>query len=296
MKYRILMFIYLAAFPLFISAQTDTGQKTRDTLKEFSFVQIGLAYSSDALFMGRKDSLRAPYLMPSIGYYAKSGFFVDASLSYLSSEDEQRIDLFLLSAGYLLEKGKLSYGIMGVKYFYNEESYNVLTEVEGAIAGLVGYDLNIIETSLQLSSYFNTNGTPDFFAGVTAERSFYSDNQNFLINPSVTANAGTLNFYEAYYSTSRLGNRKSKGVKNPNAIDSENIQIEEAGNFNLLSIEVSLPVYFSLNNFIFHLEPIYVLPLNAATIDTGDNSFVEELDNTFYWNISIAYQIERSRN
>jgi hypothetical protein len=46
--------------------------------------------------MGRFDSITSPYIVPSIGYYDASGFFADASLSYLTNR-ENRIDLFLLN-------------------------------------------------------------------------------------------------------------------------------------------------------------------------------------------------------
>jgi hypothetical protein len=36
--------------------------------------------------MGRFDSITSPNIVPSIGYYDASGFFADASLSYLIIE------------------------------------------------------------------------------------------------------------------------------------------------------------------------------------------------------------------
>jgi hypothetical protein len=39
--------------------------------------------------MGRFDSI--PYIVPSIGYYDASGFFADASLSYLTKSNENRV-------------------------------------------------------------------------------------------------------------------------------------------------------------------------------------------------------------
>jgi hypothetical protein len=57
-----------------------------------------ISYQNDAVFMGRFDSITLN-ILPSIGHYDACGFFADASLSY-HEIDENRIDLFLLTAGF----------------------------------------------------------------------------------------------------------------------------------------------------------------------------------------------------
>jgi hypothetical protein len=44
-------------------------------------------------------------------------FFADASLSYLTKSNENRIDLFLLTAGFRFDSNKLSGALSGTKYF-----------------------------------------------------------------------------------------------------------------------------------------------------------------------------------
>jgi hypothetical protein len=46
-------------------------------LKKKDSVLTDISYQNDAVFMGRFDSITSPYIVPSIGYYDASGFFVD---------------------------------------------------------------------------------------------------------------------------------------------------------------------------------------------------------------------------
>ena len=58
------------------------------------------AILSNSIYNGRKDSVATPYITPMIGYYDKSGFFIDASLSYLAKAGSSRIDMYNIDAGY----------------------------------------------------------------------------------------------------------------------------------------------------------------------------------------------------
>ena len=90
--------LYLLLF--FIVPVSLLAQKNPKSIKEksntkTSYVLTDLSYINDAVFMGRRDSIAAPYILPSIGYYDKSGLFADATLSYLVGSEENRVDLFL---------------------------------------------------------------------------------------------------------------------------------------------------------------------------------------------------------
>jgi hypothetical protein len=189
-------------------AQKTTQEIAKD---ESSYVLVDVSYMNDAVFMGRRDSIAAPYLLPSIGYYDKSGFFADATASYLTSSDEQRIDLFYLTGGYLFDTDKWSGGISGTAYFFNEASYNVQSEVVADITGLLSYDFKVLELSVYASSYFNKNSSPDLFLGFLADKTIYAFERNLMITPRISVFAGSQYFYEEYYTTSRLGSRKGTG-------------------------------------------------------------------------------------
>ena len=76
--------------------------------------------------MGRRDSVAAPYLLPSLGYYHKSGFYADASISYLLAEGEGRVDLILASAGYQASGERWSGGAAVTAYFFDFFFVNII--------------------------------------------------------------------------------------------------------------------------------------------------------------------------
>ncbi|KAA3622223.1 MAG: hypothetical protein DWP94_08755 [Flavobacterium sp.] len=289
---RILILICLIISPWVLLAQTESIQQVKDTNKEGSLLQLELEYTSDAIFMGRKDSIAAPYLMPGLSYYHKSGFFANATLSYLLSADQNRIDLVLLGAGYLLDFDDWSAGLMVSKYFYDQESYSVLTEVEAAIAGMINYDMDFVETTLLVSSYLNSSDDPDFFTDLSVGAPFYFNDRNVLVTPTVSVQAGSQNFYEAYYQSSRLGNRKGKSNPNNTSSASSTIIIENAKNFEFLAIEVSVPIYVTLGKFVLSTSPAYVIPQNPSTITINGEAEDEQLENSFYINLSVGYFID----
>lgn len=266
------------------------AQAPEESSQDFSYVLGDIIYSSDAVFMGRRDSIKAPYIFSSLGYYNKTGFFGNASASYLVSSDEQRIDLFLISAGYLFTGEDFSAGLSGTTYFFNEESYNVQSEIDADITAMVGYDFKIAELTLSAASYFGSGSSTDLVASLMLDRTFYALDRKLLIMPAVMVGAGTQYFYEEYYNTSRLGNRKGggNGQQGPGSggssiMQSEinNVTISEASEFNILNIEARLPMQYYHKSFIFSFTPMVAFPQSSASITTENAVYKEDLESVF---------------
>ncbi|MGB5360236.1 MAG: hypothetical protein WBN27_09875, partial [Eudoraea sp.] len=171
MKIRLILnFILFSITPLVLIAQ-DPVKTTNDFVNEdFSYFLANVSYINDNVFMGRRDSIAAPYLFPSIGYYNKSGFFADASLSFLTGSEANRVDLILLSAGYNFNSNNFSGGISGTAYFFSDESYNVMSSVLGDLTGTISYDFQVVEATFSLSSYFNDGSSTDIITGLMLDR------------------------------------------------------------------------------------------------------------------------------
>ena len=294
MKTRFLLNLLFAFFiTTGLVAQNNQQTVKEKSDKDESYVLIDVSYINDAVFMGRRDSIAAPYIFPSIGYFDKSGFFVDASASYLVGSEKNRVDLFLGSLGYMSHTENLNGGISGTAYFFNEDSYNVKSSVVADISGFLSYDFKVLEFSLLASTYFNDGSSADIFTGLTLNRVFFSNDQQFLINPTIAVYAGSQHFYQEYYSTSRLGNRKSKG-KGQSINDSPTevstlIAIQDVSQFNILNVELSLPLQYYYKQFIFSLTPVLAIPQTSATITTEDMIITEDLESTFYFSAGISY-------
>jgi hypothetical protein len=292
MKLRFTLYFFICSFfPLVLVGQDTTKITTEKADEDFSYFLADVSYINDYVFMGRRDSVAAPYLFPSIGYYDKSGFFADASLSFLTGSENSGVDLILLSAGYNFNSNKISGGISGTAYFFSEESNNVMSSVSANLTGIVGYDFGLLETTLSLGTYFNDGSSTDFIAGFMLNRNLYAINNNLLINPTITLYAGTQYFYEQYYSNSRLGNRKGKGMGNTGsgAIDSNMANIDEVQKFNVLNIELEIPLQYHYKHFIFSFNPMLALPQSSSTIFYEDTFITEDLTPVFYWTAGISY-------
>jgi len=274
-----------------LSAQNNKNSVSGIAANEESFFLADISFINDAVFMGRRDSVAAPYIYPSFSYYDKSGFFADASFSYLVSSDENRIDLFLLSAGFLFKWDKWHAGISGTAYFYNEDSYNVRSETVGDLSGFLTYDLNMVDLSVLASTFFNNGSSADIFAGLMLDKAIYSSDRSFVIDPTLTIYAGSQYFYEEYYNTSRLGNRKGQGmgsgITQPSITNL--VEIKEASKFQVLNVEIGLPMQYQHKHFIFSFTPVLALPQSSATITTEDAIITEELESTFYFSAGISY-------
>lgn len=284
-------FLLLLFLQINLSAQSNKSSVSGIDANSQSFFLADVSFINDAVFMGRRDSIAAPYIYPSFSYFDKSGFFADASFSYLINSDENRIDLFLLSTGFLFEWKKWHAGISGTAYFYSEDSYNVRSETVGDLSGFLTYDLSIMDVSLLASTFFNNGSSADIFAGLMLDKPIYSSDHSFVIDPTLAIYAGSQYFYEEYYNTSRLGNRKGQGPGSGTSqpMDTNMVEIIEASKFQVLNIELGLPMQYQHNHFIFSFTPVLALPQSSAKITTEEEVITEELKNTFYFSAGISY-------
>ncbi|MGB3344210.1 MAG: hypothetical protein WBA61_09875 [Aequorivita sp.] len=289
LKYK-LVFMVLFLSTIIAFGQTDTVRKS-DNGKKTSYFSTSLNYISDAVFMGRKDSVSAPYLYPTVSYHHKSGFYGNGSFSYLTKSNESRVDLFLVTAGYDFTKNNLSGDFSVTKYFFNQDSYNVISEVEADLTSNLRYDFgNVFNLLINASLYFNSNSSSDFFLSPEISHDFLTTNQKFQFTPTVGINFGTQNFYEEYYTNTRLGNGGGQGQGSGSTAQTTIvINIQESEKFNMMAIEFSLPMWYSHKQLTFSFLPVLVLPQNPATITVDDVVIEEGLEDTFYWMVGISY-------
>ena len=203
----------------------------------------------------------------------------------------------MITVGFIVDTKKWRGGISGTGYFYNEDSYNVLSEVVGDFTGILSYDLKAFELSISASSYFS-NSSADIFVGFMVDRTFYAAENKLLIDPRISLYAGSQYFYEEYYSTSRLGNRKGEGKgsgsSEPTMVTS--VEITEASEFNFLAVELSLPLQYYHNSFIFSVTPVLAIPQSSATITSEDAVISENLESVFYFSAGISYWFNTKKN
>lgn len=264
-----------------------------------SYFSTDIYYISDAVFMGRKDSITAPYLYPIMTYHHKSGFYATGSLSYLTKSNEGRVDLYLISGGFDFTIKKLFGDISLTKYFFNDDSYNVISEVTADVTAQLKYDFDVFNVSLTASNYFNGKGSSDFIMSTEISHDFVMANNKVQISPSLSFNFGSQNFYEEFYinkqyisgSGSGNGNGNGSGTGQNGTITTTTvITAQESKKFNILAIELSSPIWYSNKSLTLLFLPTYVFPQNSSTFTVDDSVVKEDLENTFYWIVGLGYQ------
>ncbi len=288
-KYRFVVALILVLFSYSLMSQDKNT-----TSSNSSYVSLSLNYISDAVFMGRKDSISAPYIYPTLLYHHKSGLYASGSLSYLTKANEGRIDVFLLTGGFDFTIKKFDGDISLTTYFFNEDSYNVISEVGADVTALLEYDFDIINLGISASTYFNSDSSNDFFLSSEISHDFLTKSGEFQLSPTIGIYFGTQNFYEQYFVNNRFGNGRGQSSGqaqgNLDTLQSTSIVLNESDQFNLMAIEFSLPIWYAYKSFYAVIVPTFVIPKNEAVLNVDENLVKEDLDNTFYLIAGIYYR------
>jgi hypothetical protein len=288
-KLLLIAFSFMSVPLLFSQAEKSKElQKEQDSLaQKKSYGQFALEYNSNSVYLGRKDSLGTPYLSPTLGYYDKSGLFIEGNLSYLMRSGDSRIDETTIRGGWDFSKGNFSGELAAEKNFYNSSSTNVKSEVKGSISFLASYDFGVIETMLTPGVNFGNKN--DFTLQWQVDHPFTADEEKFSITPSFLLNGSTRNFYGSYFGKRRL---KKKGqTATVTAV------VNDASKFKIMDYELSLPLSYTLNRFTFGINPTYAIPQNPAVLTVTVkppagpaviHTVNEQIENVFFIELSAS--------
>lgn len=276
-----------------------TMHERRDSaefVKEVSFGLVSASYTSDYNYMGRSDSVKAPYLTFSSGYYHKSGFFVRGSLSYLTTREDSRVDLYTVTGGYDHFGKRLFAGAFLSVYFFNVSSYAVQSEMNAYTNGFAGYDFYYVTIIADASAGFSDN--TDFFLGAEVNHAFYVFNDKLRITPSFYVAAGSQYYYDQYYSNRSMSTGKGKGTGKgfgqsvtSGQSNYSSIYIQGSDKFEILNYEASIELSYKIKTLRFLFIPVFTFPVNPSTIVISDVQYREELSNGFYWSAALRYSI-----
>jgi len=273
-----------------INAQDNSND---DSSPKRSYFKLGVNYINDNVYLGRKDSVKVPYLTPSIGYYSKSGFYITGSFSYLPSSGESRIDVFNLEAGYDFTIKKLEGEIYINKDFYNAKSFSVKSELSANATANFGYDIGFIKPSLGGS--INFGSTNDYALTGGLNHSFSLNDDKLSISPAINFNASTQNYYNSYYQKRKYANSR-KGKNGGYDITAIALNVN---NFKIMDYELSVPFEYTVNKITLNFTPTYAIPTNPnqVVLDVKSSNggsytktYTEKLANTFFWSFEISYK------
>jgi hypothetical protein len=296
MKFFNFVFIVVAVVAIVLSPMTTVGQSSKtqlaDSISDKSELRITLRYTSDYYFMGRADSAASPYLSPSIGYYHRSGLSIRAGLSYLTTADDGRVDLYTLSGGYDYYGKKMAAGISLSEYIFNDLSYSVQAEMSTYLNACAGYDFSLFMLFADASLGFS-DGT-DVFLGAEISKPFFLFKNKLRITPAAIINAGSQKYYNEYYTmrSGTTGQGMGKGRMGQSSTTIQTTQIQEYDKFEILDYEADLQVSYKIKNIRLFVSSTWTFPVNPATFVSDTGNYEEELKNGFYWSSGIRVTIE----
>jgi hypothetical protein len=277
-----------------IEKEMDSVFADAPTYKVKSFWLADINYLNNNVYLGRKDSVPSPYLTASLGYFHKSGLFINASASYLTEPGQGRIDLAEIDGGYSLITKKFEGIVTLAKYFFSSESYNVRSEIEGSADIFSAYDLGFIKPTLQVTLNFGDN--TDYAATIGLEHSFFALKKGLSITPTIVMNASTQNYYNNYYKLRRYAIKRL--IKKFPNLSSISAFIENPSQFKVLDYEGSIPINYSIKQFTFSFTPSFAIPVNPAIVDaTVTTRFgsvtkkikKEKLKDSLFFTVGVSY-------
>ena len=275
--------------------QANTFAQSDSTITKKSYFKIAANYLSNAVYSGRKDSAVVSYFSPSISYFHKSGFFLNAGMSFLAnSSDAGSIDQILLGVGYDFSiKGNFDGGLYADKYFYSDNSYAVTSELQGNIGAYLSYNTGLVTIGGGADALVSTNTDLNLNGNLSHSFSFGDEINSWTISPTAEVNAGTQSFYRAYYknrkfsfsSSSSKGKGHSAG-KNNNKV----ISFPQQNRFSVLDYELSVPVNYDAKRWGIFASPVIAIPVNPATYAIDGVLQKETLSTSFYVKVGAYFK------
>jgi hypothetical protein len=277
----ILLFLGISGF----SQVTDT---IKDTTKDVSTLTFNLNYSTNTVFVGRKDANYKSYLNPGLTYLNKTGLYVSLNTDYYPELKTNKLTDYSFQAGYQF---KLSEQLSGSVYFSTLHSNSNSAKINAGVGSSLGTTFSYDNDILNIGTGFdyskgkfndltltpNINKNIDFSFGT-----FYQFDASIV--PTLTFSFGSQNFYR-YYLIDRV-------YKSPLVIARIDEHIGEMKKFQLLDYEFSIPCSLSFNSLTFTLTPYYIIPVNQPNFKNILPLLpgYKVSDNTFYFQFVLSYQ------
>ncbi len=278
MKTVVLAFILTATATL-ASAQTVAKQYFKDTTK-YNFLVIDSRYQSQFAFWGRDYRQQLPLLATSIMYYTHSGVWASASnFNFFNTSVPAQLGLTL---GYFKEvTSKMDWHLSYSQFYVMSQRIPVSYQTQGYFQTTIGYDWNILFSSLQVQTLINQHS--DLFF-TTYHSRYFEFNESLWkkvkvsFEPKISFTFGTHNFE---YANGLVIAPGGGGV------------ISQTDNTNLgakiepLNFDFSFPLKFALNYFSIEPSWRYTVPFNANSAYASGGLSI--------WAVNVNYYIPFKR-
>ncbi|MGZ3752644.1 MAG: hypothetical protein ACXVAU_15285 [Mucilaginibacter sp.] len=233
-------------------------------------IKFGVNYLSNSVYLGRADTVKTPIIEPEIKYTFKNGIYFSGNLEYIPNRASKPLDAGSIAGGYDFDiNNDWTAGVSFTKLFYNATStqigssigstFNVNTDydIAGIITPSLSIDYNILKQGFGSDILINAGLAHDF-----AKLGIFSTGDIGIISPTVTLNAGTQNFYDAFLTLKKYKLTKAGKAKEAAAQKLLTAQDAKLSKFSLLDYEFSAPVEYKNGPVILSFTPTYAIAEN----------------------------------
>lgn len=256
----------------------SNAQTTDSTDKAKTQFKISINYNSGLNYYGRTDSLKSKGVFPLAELWFSPKFYINAAPIFVYNKMQSlQYAGSVASLGYLNASDKWISSLYLLKPFYKESS----ELVQSALKAQAGASFTSLNKVLNISFGGDIKYSDQFDFGANAGldhiiRIQNKDNSVVVIDPSFYAYAGTQNFSKSY--------RKKTGGLFPR----EQQITETYKQFNMLSLEASIPLIYSKGKMQVIATPSYVMPKNLLSVENRPD--LSELgENMFYTTLALKY-------
>jgi len=288
-----LIFVLFAGRAFAQTASVDTLGDLKQ-LKKASF-KLGLNYLNNSVYLGRADTAKTPVIEPNLKYTFSSGIYFSGNIQIIPNRVDNKLDGGSLSAGYDYEIGENASGSISFsKVFYNATSTQIGSSIGSTFNANIDYDIaDIITPSLSIDYNLLKQGfgsdvllnlglSHDF-----AKEGIFGNDDLGIFSPTVTANMGTQNFYDAFltlkkYKLTKAGKAKQAAVQKLLAA-----QDAKLARFEFLDFELAAPLEYKTGPVLFSFTPTYASAQNKlpASISKG---IVSTTGGIFFFEIGAS--------
>ena len=260
-------------------AQTTTTEDPEDLLdkletqlkqdKKASF-KIGVNYLSNNVFMGRADTVRTPTILPEIKYIFKNGIYLAATANYIPNRVTNKLDGGSAVFGYDFDiTDDFTGGASFTKLFYTANSTQIGSAINSTVNANLSYNIADVITPIVSVDYnfLKQDFGHDIFVNAGISHDFaidgiFGEKDLLIISPSANLNAGTQNFYDAYFILKKYKLTK-KALALEQAAESLIVKREDQlSKFKLLDYELSAPIEYKTGVLILSFTPTYAIAEN----------------------------------
>jgi len=258
-------------------------------------LKIGLNYLNNSVYLGRADTVKTPIVEPSIKYTFKSGIYFNGNVQFVPNRATNKLDGGSFGAGYDYDIGENASGSVSfTKLFYNATSTQIGSSISSTINANIDYDIaDIITPSLSidyniLKQGFNSDILVNF--GIShdfAKEGIFGNDDLGIFSPTVTLNAGTQNFYDAFLTLKKYKLTAAGKAKKAAATKTLAAQDAKLAKFELLDFEFAAPIEYKTGPVLFSFTPTYAFAENKlpASISKG---MLPTTSGIFFFEVGVS--------